>query len=140
MKKEMMNLCVFAGISFVAFLIFRNLNFDKMNFKEGMTDSSSSSDTIDSSSENGIAGNAATYGANIKSQTIKLQDTLLISKYRSDYETAILNLDDLVNNLMLKTALSVNKDKPQQSLMVLSQLQQSKVALNTVMKFIDSSK
>ena len=136
----MMNLCVFAGISFVAFLIFRNLNFDKMNFKEGMTDSSSSSDTIDSSSENGIAGNAATYGANIKSQTIKLQDTLLISKYRSDYETAILNLDDLVNNLMLKTALSVNKDKPQQSLMVLSQLQQSKVALNTVMKFIDSSK
>jgi hypothetical protein len=140
MKKEMMNLCVFAGISFVAFLIFRNLNFNKMTFKEGMTDSSSSSDTISSSSENGIAGNAATYGANIKSQTIKLQDTLLISKYRSDYETAILNLDDLVNNLMLKTALTVDKDKPQQSLMVLSQLQQSKVALNTIMKFIDSSK
>jgi len=140
MKKEMMNLCVFAGISFVAFLIFRNLNFDKMTFKEGMTDSSSSSDTIGSSSENGIAGNAATYGANIKSQTIKLQDTLLISKYRSDYETAILNLDDLVNNLMLKTALTVDKDKPNQSLIALSQLQQSKVALNTIMKFIDSRK
>jgi hypothetical protein len=140
MKKEMMNLCVFAGISFVAFLIFRNLNFDKMTFKEGMTDNSSSSDTIGSSSENGIAGNAATYGANIKSQTIKMQDTLLISKYRSDYETAILNLDDLVNNLMLKTALTVDKDKPNQSLMTLSQLQQSKVALNTIMKFIDSSK
>lgn len=136
----MMNLCVFAGISFVAFLIFRNLNFDKMTFKEGMTDSSSSSDTIGSSSENGIAGNAATYGANIKSQTIKLQDTLLISKYRSDYETAILNLDDLVNNLMLKTALTVDKDKPNQSLMALAQLQQSKIALNTIMKFIDSSK
>ncbi len=136
----MMNLCVFAGISFVAFLIFRNLNFDKMTFKEGMTDNSSSSDTIGSSSENGIAGNAATYGANIKSQTIKMQDTLLISKYRSDYETAILNLDDLVNNLMLKTALTVDKDKPNQSLMTLSQLQQSKVALNTIMKFIDSSK
>ena len=133
----MMNLCVFAGISFVAFLIFRNLNFDKMTFKEGMT---SDTDTIGSSSENGIAGNAATYGANIKSQTIKMQDTLLISKYRSDYETAILNLDDLVNNLMLKTALTVDKDKPHQSLMTLSQLQQSKVALNTIMKFIDSSK
>jgi hypothetical protein len=139
MKKEMMNLCVFAGISFVAFLIFRNLNFDKMTFKEGMTDDSGN-ETSSSSTENGIAGNAATYGANIKSQTIKLQDTLLISKYRSDYETAILNLDDLVNNLMLKTALAVDKDKPQQSLMVLSQLQQSKIALNTIMKFIDSSK
>ena len=133
----MMNLCVFAGISFVAFLIFRNLNFDKMTFKEGMT---SDTDTIGSSSENGIAGNAATYGANIKSQTIKMQDTLLISKYRSDYETAILNLDDLVNNLMLKTALTVDKDKPNQSLMALAQLQQSKIALNTIMKFIDSSK
>jgi hypothetical protein len=65
---------------------------------------------------------------------------MLISKYRSDYETAILNLDDLVNNLMLKTALSVDQDKPQQSLMTLSQLQQSKVALNGIMKFIDSSK
>jgi hypothetical protein len=41
---------------------------------------------------------------------------------------------------MLKTALTVDKDKPNQSLMTLSQLQQSKVALNTIMKFIDSSK
>ena len=135
MKTEMMNLCVFAGISFMAFLIFRNLNFENMTFKEGMTDNSSKS-----SSETGVAGNAATYAANIKSKTIKMQDTLLISKYRSDYETAILNLDDLVNNLMLKAALSIDKENPQQSLLTLSQLQQSKVALNTVMKFIDSSK
>jgi hypothetical protein len=139
MKKEMMNLCIFAGISFIAYLIFRNLNFENLSFKEGMTDASTS-ETIGSSSANGIAGNAAAYAANIKSQVIKLQDTMLISKYRSDYETAILNLDDLVNNLMLKTALSVDQDKPQQSLMTLSQLQQSKVALNGIMKFIDSSK
>lgn len=135
----MMNLCIFAGISFIAYLIFRNLNFENLNFKEGMTDASMS-ETIGSSSANGIAGNAAAYAANIKSQVIKLQDTMLISKYRSDYETAILNLDDLVNNLMLKSALSVDQDKPQQSLMTLSQLQQSKVALNSIMKFIDSSK
>lgn len=134
----MMNLCIFAGISFIAFLIFRNLNFESVRFKEGMTDASDSQSS--GSSENGIAGNAATYGANIKSQTIKLQDTLLISKYRSDYETAILNLDDLVNNLMLKSALSIDKEKPQQTLIALSQLQQSKIALNSIMKFIDSSK
>ena len=104
-----------------------------------MTDASTS-ETIGSSSANGIAGNAAAYAANIKSQVIKLQDTMLISKYRSDYETAILNIDDLVNNLMLKTALKIDPDKPQQSLIALSQLQQSKVALNSIMKFIDSSK
>ena len=135
----MMNLCIFAGISFIAYLIFRNLNFENSSFKEGMTDASTS-ETIGSSSANGIAGNAATYAANIKSQVIKLQDTMLVSKYRSDYETAILNLDDLVNNLMLKTALNIDQDKPQQSLIALSQLQQSKVALNSIMKFIDSSK
>ena len=135
----MMNLCIFAGISFIAYLIFRNLNFENLSLKEGMTDASTS-ETIGSSSANGIAGNAAAYAANIKSQVIKLQDTMLISKYRSDYETAILNLDDLVNNLMLKTALNIDQDKPQQSLIALSQLQQSKVALNSIMKFIDSSK
>lgn len=134
----MMNLCIFAGITFIAYLIFRNLNFENLNFREGMTDASGNQTT--SSTENGIAGNAITYGANIKTQVIKLQDTMLISKYRTDYETAILNLDDLVNNLMLKTALSVDQSKPQQSLIALSQLQQSKVALNTIMKFIDSSK
>ena len=135
----MMNLCIFAGISFIAYLIFRNLNFENSSFKEGMTDASTS-ETIGSSSANGIAGNSAAYAANIKSQVIKLQDTMLVSKYRSDYETAILNLDDLVNNLMLKTALNIDQDKPQQSLIALSQLQQSKVALNSIMKFIDSSK
>lgn len=134
----MMNLCIFAGITFIAYLIFRNLNFENLNFREGMTDASGNQTS--SSTENGIAGNASTYGANIKTQVIKLQDTMLISKYRTDYETAILNLDDLVNNLMLKTALTIDQTKPQQSLIALSQLQQSKVALNSIMKFIDSSK
>ena len=134
----MMNLCIFAGITFIAYLIFRKLNFENLNFREGMTDASGNQTS--SSTENGIAGNASTYGANIKTQVIKLQDTMLISKYRTDYETAILNLDDLVNNLMLKTALTIDQTKPQQSLIALSQLQQSKAALNTIMKFIDSSK
>ena len=134
----MMNLCIFAGITFIAYLIFRNLNFENLNFREGMTDDSDNQTS--SSTENGIAGNATTYGANIKTQVIKLQDTMLISKYRTDYETAILNLDDLVNNLMLKTALTIDQTKPQNSLAQLSQLQLSKAALNTIMKFIDSSK
>jgi hypothetical protein len=41
---------------------------------------------------------------------------------------------------MLKSALSIDKEKPQQTLIALSQLQQSKIALNSIMKFIDSSK
>jgi hypothetical protein len=91
-------------------------------------------------SGNGIAGNAATYGASIKAAAIKSQDTLLISKYRSDYETAILNLEDLINNLMLKTALSIDQNNPGPSLETLATMQQAKTALDSVMKFVDSSK
>ena len=126
-----MNLFIFLGICCLVYIIFRNFKF-----KEGMTDASGNTQ---STGNNGIAGNAATYGANIKAETIKLQDTLLISKYRSDYETVILNLDDLVNNLMLQTALSINKDSPGETLLKLSQMGQAKSALNSVMKFIDNS-
>ena len=98
MKSELMNLFLFIGIIFVVYLLFRNFKYD---IQEGMStpkDTPATSQTT--SSANGIAGNAATYGASIKSTSIQLQDMLLISKYRSDYETAILNLDDLINNLM----------------------------------------
>ena len=55
-------------------------------------------------------------------------------------ENAVLNLDDLINNLMLKTALSVDKENPGDNIKKLAELQQSKIALNSVMKFIDTSK
>ena len=91
------------------------------------------------SSSNGIAGGAASFGATVKANVIKSQDTLLINKYRKDYETAILNLDDLVNNLMLETALSIDQKSPLMGLNKLVGLNQSKIALDSVMKFVDSS-
>ena len=132
--KELYNLFLFIAICFVVYLIFRSFHYNPMII-EGMTDASGN--TI-SAPANGIAGNAASYGAALKAATIKLQDTFLISKYRSDYESAILNLDDLINNLMLKTALTVNQDNPGESVVKLGQMQQAKTALNSVMKFIDS--
>jgi hypothetical protein len=99
-----------------------------------MTDASG---TAAAPTGDGIAGNAASYGAQIKAATIKLQDTVLISKYRSDYETAILNLDDLVDNLMLKTVLSIDTSNPADGLKKLADMNQAKLALNNVMKFVD---
>ena len=132
MKKELMNLFLFIGICLAIYLLFRNFNFS--GFKEGMTDASGNQITPP---PNGVAGNAASYGATIKAGNIKLQDQFLISKYRSDYETVILNLDDLVNNLMLQTALSVDQDKPQESIKKLADLNQARAALNNVMKYVD---
>jgi hypothetical protein len=134
MKQELMNLFLFIFICFIIYLIFRNFNFSTI---EGMTDSSGNTITAPT---DGIAGNAANYSAGIKAASIKLQDTFLVSKYRSDYETVILNLDDLLNNLMLKTALTIDTNNPDISLQKLSTINQSIVALNNVMKYIDAQK
>jgi hypothetical protein len=132
MKKELINLFLFIGICFVVYLFFRNINY-----KEGMTTGDSSS-TI-SSSNNGVAGSAASYGAAIKAASVKLQDTTLISKYRKDYENVVLNLDSLIDNLMLQTTLTIDTANPLPSLTKISEMNQAKIALNNVMKFIDSS-
>jgi len=135
MKKEMMNLLLFIGVCFMLYLIFVSIKFRKTT--DGMTNMNNSTD---STTGNGIAGNAAAYGATIKAATIKSQDTLLISKYRADYETAILNLEDFINNTMLKTALSIDPNNPGPSLETLATMQQAKTALDGIMKFVDTSK
>lgn len=135
----MMNLCIFVGICFFGYLIFRNLNNN--NYVEGMTTSTDASgNQPTTSTTNGVAGTAAAYAAQIKAQAIKIEDQLLITKYRTDYENVILNLNELVNDLMLQTALNVNQSDPQKSLIQLSQLQQAQGALNSTMKYIDSYK
>jgi hypothetical protein len=131
MNKELINLFLFIGICFVVYVLFRNFNF---SYKEGMTGGSTTP------ASNGVAGNAAAYGATIKATTIKLQDTFLITKYRSDYETAILNLDDLISNLMLQTTLSIDSSNPEPAIKKLADMSQAKTALNSVMKFVDASK
>lgn len=129
--KEFMNLFLFIAICFLIYILFRNFNY---GYKEGMTDASGNMMTPPS---NGVAGNAASYGATIKATNIKLQDTFLISKYRTDYESVILNMDDLLNSLMLQTTLSVDVNNPQQTIKSLAEMNQAKLALNTVMKYID---
>lgn len=130
-----MNLFLFIAICFIAYILFRHFEYkNQYGIIEGMTDGSGN---ITPSSTNGVAGNAASYGATIKAANIKMQDTFLISKYRSDYETAILNLDDLLSSLMLQTALTVNPQNPQSTIKQLAEMNQAKTALNVVMKYVD---
>ena len=141
------NIAVFMAICFLIYVVFSNVNkmqeglANKGTKKPADSTPTSSNNSVETTGSwpNGIAGNSAGYGANVKSQVIKLQDTLLISKYRSDYENVVLNMDDLVNNLMLQTVLTIDRSFPQQGLQELVNLHQSKTALNDIMKFIDSS-
>jgi hypothetical protein len=138
---------ILIGVLFILFLIYAILKLTRtIEGLETQTNSSSQSLNISTSANmssiHGVGGNSDTYSSNIKSNTIKLQDTFLINKYRKNYETVILNLDDLINNLMLQTTLNIdntgNIDKVLESLKTLNTLSDSKNSLNKVMKFIDS--
>lgn len=90
-------------------------------------------------SSDGVAMNAADYAANIKAKTVQLQDELLISKYRKDYEAAIINMDDYISMLMLNQVLSLSSNGPPiPGLNILTILKTSKDALNSTMKFLDT--
>ena len=89
----------------------------------------------------GEAGTAASYASAIKANVVKIQDELLISKYRKDYETAIINLDDYIGYLMIKQTLNMNLNGDIKSnietINTLNSLKSSKEALNTTMTFLD---
>jgi hypothetical protein len=129
------NSAIFISICILIYFVFSNIGL-----KEGLENnksSSTTSTTTSSSTTSGVAGGAAAYAANIKEQAIKLQDTVLISKYRADYENVVINMDDLVNNLMLQITLNIDQSKPEASLGKLAQLNQAKAALNNIMVFVD---
>jgi len=130
--KELIQLIIFIGICVIIYLLYKYI---KLN-REGMTDASGNSTSTVS---NGIAGNASSYSATVKATSIQLQDTVLVTKYRTDYETIILNLDDLINNLMLETVLSIDVSSPLTGFAKLNSLNESKQALNNVMKFLDAT-
>jgi len=126
------NLMIIFVVGLLIYFVFSNISI-----KEGMTSDSGMS----SSSLNGVAGNATSFAAQIKAETIKMQDTLLISKYRKDYENTIINMDDLINNMMLNTVLNFNpsgdSNKNMEIIDKLNKLNSAKGSLNAVMKFVD---
>jgi hypothetical protein len=85
----------------------------------------------------GVAGDSKDFGAQIKDLVVKTQDKLLISKYRVDYEQVILNMDEFVDTLMLKNLLTINLSNPYPALEKISTLNQTKLALNNIIKFVD---
>ena len=101
------------------------------NVVEGLTNSETS----------GESGTASTYAANIKAQIVKLQDKLLITKYRKDYESAIINLDDYIGYLMIQQVLNMKLGNDMktniETINTLNILKNSKESLNATMTFLD---
>jgi hypothetical protein len=128
------------GITIVAaFIIYMVIKMFQLQVKvvEGLANQ------VDSATgTTGEAGTSTTYAASIKAQVVKLQDELLISKYRKDYENAIINLDDYISFLMIKQSLNMKVDGDVksniESINSLNSLKSAKDSLNVTMKFLDS--
>lgn len=132
---EILKLIAIGVLAFFS-LIFLVQLFQKEDNIEGLENK----DTKPKPSD-GAAGNATTFADNIKANVIKLQDELLISKYRKDYENIIVNMDDYINLLTLKQIANIdlsNSQKSLQSIYGLSMLKNAKDTLNDTMKYMDT--
>lgn len=116
---------------FIIYVVIQILNVNvNVKVKEGFENTSSNE-----------AGTASAYSASIKAKMIKLQDELLVSKYRKEYESTIINLDDYIGYLMLKQVLDIKLDGDMKSavdsLNNLNILKNSRESLNATMTFLD---
>jgi hypothetical protein len=139
MEKYLFDLFIVGLILVVIYYVFSNLNIN--NVKEGLTNNDETSTTTTAttvtSTQDGIAGNAASYAASIKNMATLSKDKLLISKYRTDYENIVISYDDYVNSLMLERLLDGSTDQ-MKKLSDIATLNQSKIALNAIMKYVDT--
>jgi hypothetical protein len=108
---------------------------------EGLTNNDGTVEPTASAPASGEAGTAASYAAAIKAQVVKMQDELLVSKYRKDYEAALINLDDYIGYLMLKQSLNMkmgeDKKAGMESIAGLNALKSARESLEATMTFLD---
>jgi len=123
-------LIVIAIIIIVFYLVFSSIK--KFGVLEGL-------ENMQTKISGGETSGSASFAAQIKAEVIRMQDSLLISKYRKEYESAIINLEDLINFTMLKLVLNMNTDsmKDIKNVETLNTLDKAKATLNNIMKFVD---
>lgn len=113
------------------------------HIKEGLENNTNTNTNISDITANmaGVAGSAANYAAALKAKTVQLQDSILISKYRTDYENVIINMEEYFSMLMLEQTLSMNASDSVKTNMeriaAINTLSQGKKSLNEVMAFVD---
>ena len=132
------------GIIIVCFfIIYMAVNMFHLQTKviEGLTNPDRTVNPSATATSSGEAGTAASYAAAIRAQVVKLQDEMLIAKYRKDYEAAIINLDDYFGFSMLKLALKLKMSDDNKAnfdtIDKLNALKSAKESLNITMAFLD---
>jgi hypothetical protein len=142
MTETLLKILVVIVILFILYL-----SFQTSRVKEGLTNSDLSSTTTSSSSTTappGLAGSASSYASSISNKVTQLSDSLLISKYNSDYVNVIDTMQNYINALSLELILSIDasdlaNNNISSTLETLNIYNNAQNSLNNVLKFINAN-
>jgi len=142
MEKDFWSLIVLIGLCLIILYLLVAVFLKKREGLENNTNAASTTKTpAAGASPDGIGGNAANFAELIKAKSVQMQDALLISKYRTDYENTIINLEDYCNLMMLYQMLTLNLNGDAKSTLevfgVINALSNAKKSLNETMQFVD---
>jgi len=136
MKEDLLKIMgIVVAACFIVYLVLKMFHIKPL--KEGLENPT---DDLTASLA-GVAGSASSYASGIKAKTVQLQDTMLIQKYRADYENVIINMEDYLSILMLEQVLSFNPSDSFKTIMdrinAINSLSNGKKSLNEIMSFVD---
>ena len=143
MEKDFWSLIVLIGLCLIILYLLVAVFLKKREGLENSTDAAATDTTTPAAgaSADGIGGNAANFAELIKAKSVQMQDALLISKYRTDYENTIINLEDYCNLMMLYQMLKLNLNGDAKSTLevfgAINALSNAKKSLNETMQFVD---
>ena len=136
------DICKYLGgavmIIFLVYIGIRSLRF-QANIIEGLTSSSNSSSDSDT--------DKTKIADSVKANTAKIEDTTLVSKYRSNYEDTIIALEANTSAALvaytMNTAATISvdpsSDDSQKAIIVMNNLASFRDTLNKTMNILDSS-
>jgi hypothetical protein len=122
---------MYLGMIVVAiFVIFMLINMASLQRRvvEGLTNKEDADITNPKSIEDTVK--------QYKNQAVHMEDSLLIGKYKSNYEDLIISLDDLINAQCLNIV--ANKELTKDVMDDLNRRMEFKRNLNTVMDYLDA--
>ena len=124
-------------ISFIIYVLMKTLRLHK-DVVEGLTPAPTTT------SSTGVATNASGYANAITLAAVQMQDTLLITKYRADYENVLIAMDGYISTVMLNTVLTIDTANPGSAANIalfntINTLNSAKTSLSSVMSFVDAS-
>ena len=122
-------LCIISIVLVIMYIIFNFLSNDK-SLVEGLENNVTAESSINESQN-----------ATIQSKIVMLEDQLMLSKNKKQYENMIINMDDYINLMMIQQLVKTKFDSgiatTMESLDYLNTLKSAKDSLNVAMKFLD---